>query len=458
MDRPWRLTIVPRTLRGRLILLCAGALTVAVAAFVGVTIALVDHELSSSLDGTLRARAEAVAQLAISAPAVLVQPGALDAPASTRQLTVEVLDGRGRILARSLTLGARLLPTGPLAARARLNGSPGFRTQTVDGRELRLYAAPIAQAGGPAAGGVVLVASDIGDINHTTHRLALLLALTGLGVAVAGAAAIGALTRRGLRPLAELVGAAEQIEATADPDRRLPAPPRGRFTPAPRELQGLNGVLNRMLSSLSRARAQERRFLADASHELRTPVTALLGNLDHAAAHGADRELLVELQGDAARLARLVDDLLVLERQHEGRHDATAVELDGVVEEAVRDLGDPARVRIGALEPVELTGDAVGLRRMVTNLVENGLVHGSGVVTVALRTAGDHAELVVGDEGPGPPPGERGLIFERFRRGTEAGGRPGAGLGLSIVVAVAERHGGAVAVDGATFTVRLPLR
>ncbi|HSO98137.1 MAG TPA: sensor histidine kinase N-terminal domain-containing protein, partial [Solirubrobacteraceae bacterium] len=268
MHRSERLRIVPRTLRGRLILLCAGALTLAVAAFVGVTIALVNHELSSSLDGTLRTRAEAVAQLAVSAPAVLVQPGALDAPASTRQLTVEVLDGRGRILARSLTLGARLLPTGSLAARARLNGSPGFRTATVDGRELRIYAAPVAQAGGPAAGGAVLVASDIGDITHTTHRLALLLGLTGLGVALAGAVAIGALTRRGLRPLAELVGAAEQIEATADPDRRLPAPPRGRFTSAPRELQGLTGVLNRMLSSLSRSRSQERRFLADASHEL----------------------------------------------------------------------------------------------------------------------------------------------------------------------------------------------
>ena len=204
----------------------------------GLSIALVSHELRASLDGTLRTRAEAVAQLAVSAPAVLVQPGALDAPASTRELTVEVLDGRGRILARSLTLGSRLLPTGALAARARLRGRPGYATAAVDGRQLRLYAAPIAQAGGPASGGAVLVASDIGDITHTTGHLALLLGLVGLGVAAAGALAIGVLTRRGLRPLAELVGAAEQIEATADPDRRLPEPAGGRLSDAPARAAG----------------------------------------------------------------------------------------------------------------------------------------------------------------------------------------------------------------------------
>src|SRR5205807_10030399 len=125
MPSPALSGVTPRTLRGRLILLCAGALTLAVAAFAVVTIALVNHELSRSLDGTLRTRAEAVAQLSVSAPAVLVQPGALDAPASTRQLTAEVLDSRGRILARSLTLGSRLLPTGALAAAARLPGRSG---------------------------------------------------------------------------------------------------------------------------------------------------------------------------------------------------------------------------------------------------------------------------------------------------------------------------------------------
>ena len=123
-------------------------------------------------------------------------------------------------------------------------------------------------------------------------------------------AALGAatLTRRGLRPLRRLALAAGEIERTADPAQRLPKPATAD------ELGQLTGVLNRMLAALEQARAGERRFLADASHELRTPVTALLGNVEYAVRHGADEEVLGDLRHDALRLAHLVDALLVLER------------------------------------------------------------------------------------------------------------------------------------------------
>ena len=134
------------------------------------------------------------------------------------------------------------------------------------------------------------------------------MALSGVAVVVLASLGAALLTRRGLRPLSRLASAAGEIERTADPSRRLPEPATLD------EIGQLTGVLNRMLASLEEARAGERRFIADASHELRTPVTALLGNVEYAARHGAEPDVLEDLRADASRLARLVDSLLVLER------------------------------------------------------------------------------------------------------------------------------------------------
>src|SRR5436305_2379275 len=298
---------LPQTLRLRLVLAAAGSALAALALFGIATVVLVRHELRGSLDTALRQRASQVAELAVSAPAVLNTPGALESPVSGRQIVVEVIDARGRVVARSLTLGARLLPQARLARAAVASGRTGFENAEVDGRLFRLYAAPIALSG-PAGGGAVLVASDTTDIARTTNHLGFVVALIGIGVALLAAVLAATLTRRGLRPLRRLADAAGEIERTADVSRRLPEPG------APDEIGQLTGVLNRMLVSLEAARAGERRFLADASHELRTPVTTLLGNVEFAARHGPDPEVLEELQRDARRLARLVDDLLALER------------------------------------------------------------------------------------------------------------------------------------------------
>jgi signal transduction histidine kinase len=413
---------------------------------------LVDHELRSSLDSALRQRAQEVAELAISTPAVLTDPGALESPVSGRQISVQVVDRHGRLLARSLNLGARVLPEDALERAARLHGRTGSEDVALDGRPLRIYAAPIADASGPAAGGAVLVASDTSDIDHTTHRLAGLVALSGAAVALLAALVAAALTRRGLRPLRTLAAAAGEIEATADPTRRLPE------AATTDEIGRLTGVLNRMLASLEQARESERRLLADASHELRTPVTALLGNVEFAARHGADEEVLAELRLDARRLARLVDSLLALERAGEGGVELAPVRLDHLVRFAV-DEQDPGRVHIGTLDAATVDADEDALRRAMGNLIENGLLHGPvrGHVTVSLDVVGDRALVSVTDQGEGPDPERHGQLFERFWRGPETSERPGSGLGLSIVAAIAAHHHGRVRVDGATFTLDLPL-
>jgi two-component system, OmpR family, sensor kinase len=445
--------IVPRTLRNRLVLAAAGSIVAAVAVFALATVGLVRRELRSSLDIALRQRAQDVAELAVSAPAVLNSPGALESAASGRQIAVEVIDAQGRILARSLTLGASLLPEDGLARQALMAGRPGFEDTKIDGRPFRLYDAPIAEAGGPAAGGAVLVGSETTDISNTLRHLGLVVAVAGVVVTLLAILAAAILTRRGLRPLLRLAQATEEIERTADPSRRLPE------ADAPDEIGQLTGVLNRMLASLEAARAGERRFLADASHELRTPVTSLLGNVEFVARHGADPEVLEDLRRDAARLGRLVDDLLVMERSDSAVQQPKPVDLSELVGEVVQAHADlNGRLVADAIEPVSVAGEKEALGRALSNLIENALVHGppGGTVTVTLRRQGTRALLSVRDEGTGPNPMYGGQLFERFWRAPEASERPGSGLGLSIVSAIVERHGGAVSVDGPEFTLALP--
>jgi len=441
-----------RTLRARLAAATAASILAAVAVFALVTVIVVGRELRGSLDTALRRRAQDVAQLAISAPAVLGDPGALESPSSGRQLTVEVIDARGRILARSLALGALLLPQDALVRDALRHGRAGVQNIRLGGRPERMFVAPIANVTGAASGGAVLVAADTADISRTLADLGAAVALSGVAVVLLAALAAALLTRRGLRPLRRLAAAAGEIERTADPAQRLPEPP------ALDEIGRLTGVLNRMLSALEAARAGERRFLADASHELRTPVTSLLGNVEYAARHGAEPEVLEELRLDADRLARLVDALLALERATAIEAPDRPVALAPLVREVIAESGPD---RVSAVEPlpaVTVSGDADALRRVLRNLIENGVVHGpaGGAVTVAVTTGPGVVRVSVSDAGPGPDPALRAHLFERFWRAPGASERPGSGLGLAIVAAIAERHGGEVSVEGSTFTLTLP--
>jgi signal transduction histidine kinase len=185
---------------------------------------------------------------------------------------------------------------------------------------------------------------------------------------------------------------------------------------------------------------------------LRTPVTALLGNVDYAARYGADAEVLADLRHDAERLARLVDSLLALERAGAA---GTSVTEPVALDELARSARGEG-VRLGTVQPVRIAGDRAAVSRALGNLVENGLVHGDGVVTVSVVRAGDRARMTVRDEGPGPGQASHEHLFQRFWRGEGTSERPGAGLGLSIVAAIAAQHGGRVLVDGSAFTVELP--
>jgi signal transduction histidine kinase len=310
--------------------------------------------------------------------------------------------------------------------------------------------APLATAGaGPAAGGAVVVATSVDDDERTLRRLRWVLA--GAAVVAAALAALGAtlLTRRGLRPLARLSAGARDVERTGDPSRRLPHPATRD------ELAELTDTLNAMLAALERARERERRFVADASHELRTPLTALRGNAAYVARHGADREALADLEADAARLARLLDDLLALAREDAAEPPAGIVDLAVVAREAA--AGEDGVVVL-AVAPAPVRGDAGALRRAVANLVGNARRYGppDGRVEVAIEYADGRVRLRVTDEGPGLDADEAARAFERFWRGRASRDVEGSGLGLAIVRATAERHGGTATVEDGRVVLDLP--
>lgn len=437
-----------QSLLGRSVLAAVGSILLAVLiAGVGVEL-LASRDLHRSLDHSLRQRAVEIAQLSASAPALVTRPGALDSAIGGTQVSVEVFDRHSRLIARSLSLGGRVLPVRALAAPVIKTGRARYGAVTTAGARLRIYLAPLATFGGAAAGGAVVVAASEQDVAHTLANLRLFLVLAGVAAAALAAIAVFLLQRRALAPVTRLAAAAAEVERTGDPRRRLPLPPSND------EVGRLANTLNEMLASLERARDRERRFLADASHELRTPLTALRGNIAYLARHGPTPGLQQDLEDDAARLARLADALLTLSREEASSVPETNVRLDELAR------GAAARypgVELDATEAVTVRGEPGSLERAVDNLLENARVHGpkDGAVTLTVERDGGVARLIVEDEGEGLRAEEKQLAFRRFWR--RDGARPGSGLGLAIVRATAERHGGRACAEGSRFTIELPL-
>src|SRR5439155_17796660 len=284
------------------------------------------------------------------------------------------------------------------------------------------------------------------QIDHTLHRLRLLTLLAALAAAALAAPASLLMTRRVLRPLAQLSSDASVIGQTADPSRRLATGSRAD------EVAALADALNAMLAALERARDGERRFLADASHELRTPLTALRGNAAYLARQAPEQAAFADLEADIARLGRLVDLLLAVAREDAADPPTTPVPLRRLLTDSVSQDGVAVSVEG---EPV-VRGDADAIARAVRNLVENAQAYGSPPITVTAGRHGDRVAIIVSDAGAGIPAELVEAAGRRFWRGPNSAGTDGSGLGLALVRATAQRHGGELAIDGARFTITLP--
>jgi two-component system, OmpR family, sensor kinase len=350
---------------------------------------------------------------------------------------------------------------------------PRFFTTTADGGDPTYRAVAAALTPGP---GTLIVAVPLTEVSATLDRLlGVELVVSGIALLLVAGFALW-LVRLGLRPL-EGIGATAGAIAAGDLSRRVE--PATERTEVGRLGLALNAMLAQIEAAFEERRASEdrlRRFVADASHELRTPLTSIRGyaELFRRGADSRPEDLAKSMQRievEAARMGVLVEDLLLLARLDQGRPlEREQVDLARVVEEAVDSARavEPDRPIDLELHPTSVFGDEGRLRQAVDNLLDNARVHtpASSRVRVTLGSDTDASSVLlsVADEGPGLTSDVATRAFERFYRGDPSRSRSmgGAGLGLSIVAAIVEAHGGTVTVRseegaGATFEVRLPV-
>jgi two-component system, OmpR family, sensor kinase len=350
-------------------------------------------------------------------------------------------------------------------------GEPIFATLSAGEHErVPAYAAPVT-VGGERFTIVALQIEDTGGevlgdfLEAAAIAIPLALLLAGLGGSL--------LARRSLAPVMTMSEQAARIGARSL-DERLPVQnPRD-------ELGRLATVFNELLARLERAFTQQRQFMADASHELRTPVAILRAEADVALSRERSpeqyRESLEVMRTGAGRLAGIVENLFALARADAGHYRLrrSPLFLEELVADTVRSLRSVARARGVALEfapeaEAPFAGDEALLRHLLLNLLDNALKYtpAGGRVDVMLKVGTGAYQIQVRDTGRGIPPGARPHVFERFYRGEEARAREagsvttGAGLGLAIARWIAETHGGALELSetgpsGSTFTLRLP--
>ncbi|HEV8560319.1 MAG TPA: ATP-binding protein, partial [Actinophytocola sp.] len=287
---------------------------------------------------------------------------------------------------------------------------------------------------------------------------ALLIAVPVLLVIIGAASWL--LVGRTLRPVEAMRRQVAEITAD-DLDRRVPEPP------AADELGRLASTMNAMLARLQRAHELEHRFAGDAAHELRSPLAAILTQLEVGLAHSADTDWLAlarSVHREGTRLDRLTDELLTLSRADDHRP-FEPVDLDELVLSEVDLVRARGRVSVdlSALSAARLPGRPEDLRRVIRNLLDNAERHAASVITVGLTADTSVAELVIADDGDGIPEADRDAVFTRFHRLQPARDRDtgGAGLGLAIARGIVEAHGGRIwtapAPVGADLHVRLPL-
>lgn len=452
----------PRTLRARLVLAFVLTTTLVAAGFGALLLHQARRQLAIAIDeGLVPVATELGVRVAAEGPAVIAGPAPGLHPPS--DAFAQVLDAAGRILATSQFPGGDrpLLDTagaaGVTATGRRVHRQ--FRVEKPGGgtEPARLLAYRIQTEGRSV---VLVTATSFDEALRLEEDLEQ--ALT-IGVPIlAAAVALGGwlLTGAMFKPVRSMIEQADTISAW-EPGERL------AITGGGAELRALAGRLNAMLDRIEDAAARERSFLDDASHELRTPISIVRGELELARGRaGGDHNLVAALDSvldEVERLERLAYNLLVLARSRSGSLTAgdTPVDLETVVERAVRAVSrraDNGHVRIRRSGNAVVNGDESALERAVLNLLDNAVRHAATAVVVTVETHAALVELTVADDGPGFDPAMLPHAFDRFTRSPGTGG--GMGLGLAITAAIAATHGGHVSADnppsgGAKVSLRL---
>lgn len=439
---------------------------VGVAMLVGLLLMLVAARLSltGAIKDATTSRAEAVAAFAVtgSLPDVL--------STSSDVIAEQVVDvASGRVIAASVgmeerpaMLGVELAP----GERQTVTDSEilpdlleSWLTRSVEG-PIYVEVLGVQSPSGP----VVVMAASVLDIEDSIATLLLLLLVAFPILLTLVAFTVWWVTGLALRPVESMRAEADLITHT-DLHRRLPVPDSAD------EVRRLADTMNEMLERLEASAEQHYQFVADASHELKSPVAAIRTMLEVAMANPGEirmETLLADLLHEDLRLEMLVGDLLTLARFDEQGLPVNRADTD--LDDLIRSeagmvmSSTTAPIDLGDVEPVRLSADPDRLRQLLRNLLDNSVRHARSGVWVVCRREGDDAVLLVSNDGDPIPDDERERIFERFVRLDHARSREegGTGLGLPVVRAIARAHGGEVSVvdplhAGATFEVRLPV-
>jgi two-component system sensor histidine kinase MprB len=446
------------SLRARMVLGAAGAVAVAVVLAAAATYVLARGQLRGEVDDALRGRARVAATFGIRLessqpfPSIPVEPPVRLGGAGSY---LQVVTSAGDVVSPPSSSPSVQIPvTSKTLAVARGDHDAFFGDAVVAGTHVRVLTYPA------GAGIAVQVVRPLDEVDRTLGRLRLiLLAVAAAGIALAAALGI-VVTRATLAPVRRLTSAAEGVSQTLDLSHRIEAG-------GDDELGRLAASFNRMLETLERSVGAQRQLVADASHELRTPITSVRMNIELLARKDGLPEperarVLAATLGQLDEMTNLVSEIFELARGDQQRLEDDDVRLDEIVEDAVeRARASTSGVEFkAAFEPTVVRGVSNRLTRAVGNLLDNAAKWSppGGIVDVTLSDG----ELVVRDHGPGVDLEDIPHVFDRFYRSRSARAKPGSGLGLAIVRQVADDHGGTAAVEnapdgGAIFRLRLPV-
>lgn len=448
------------SLRWRVMLLAMSMVAMVVVLMAAAVYAVVSAALYADIDDQLQSRA----QLLIASGSLAADPAkAIEGTAYSDVNAMLVNPGRSIYTANQQ---GQTLPVGQ-PEKAVIRGELFMSRRTVGDQRVLAIHLPNDSS--------LLISKSLQPTSEVMNKLKwVLLAVGGIGVVIAAVAG-GTVARTGLRPVGRLTEAAERVARTDD---LRPIPVFGSD-----ELARLTEAFNAMLHALAESRERQARLVADAGHELKTPLTSLRTNVELLMASSSPgaptipeaelAELRADVIGQIEELSTLVGDLVDLTRE-DNAHGAVIEDID-LTEVIDRSLERVRRRRNDIRFDVDIIGwqvhgDPAGLSRAVLNLLDNAAKWSPPGGTVGLRLRqvdSAHAELVVSDEGPGIAPEERGLVFERFYRSDSARAMPGSGLGLAIVKQVIVKHGGMIRIGetvpdgqppGTSFFVLLPGR
>jgi signal transduction histidine kinase len=424
------------------------------------------QSLRAEVNKTLAERARHVADAVAIIPNRPIEGVSQEATDEFRSpgVYVQIFNSEGALVARSFNLGIQQIHAPASDINRVLSGESFYDSAEISGFPVQLYFQPIQRDDQIA--GAILVGESLAGLESTLSRLRLIYAVGAASVLLFGLAGGWTLARLGLRPVARVAQTARDIVNAEDLSHRVP-----NTGPAD-EVGALATTFNEMLSRLQSLFEGQRRFLAEAAHELRTPLASMLGNVDLLATFGDDparrHESITALKRTGKHISRLLDDLLLLAQADAGWHlgPLEPVAIDDLIMEVYEALvltNENVALKIERCEPACVRGDSDRLRQVFMNLIDNALKHSppGSAVTIAVWDDDGKVKVRIRDFGPGIPADDLKRIFDPFFRAPASRRLPGAGLGLTIVHWIVEEHGGDVTIgsstgDGTTVTLSFP--